>query len=193
MDVRVIETLSGVPQAEDVLRVWGDCGLLCRVYPDAWEIGDTVIWALKYTDLMGNGMCGTELEQEGEWMISVCGTYYLDYQGGVVTGAIAEGVSELPYGDFLQFMSSCLATSIPEAQEEIPVEVSIIGMDLVFKVNGPIDGMSYDLYDAAGKQIGLGAVNAQTMNVPLANVSAGVLFLKLSDGIRSRTLKVVRP
>ncbi len=193
LDVQVIESLSGSPQEGDILRVWGDCGLLCRVYPDAWEIGDTMIWALRHTDLMGNGLCGTQLEQEGDWMISICGTYYLDYSNDVVTGPIAEGVNTLPYHDFLQFMNSCLATSLPESHLEIPVQVGIDGAQLSILIDGPIDGLEYELFEASGRLIGAAQILSDRTAIPIDALCAGAYLIRLSDGLRSRTVKVNIP
>ncbi|MBL8011313.1 MAG: hypothetical protein JNJ64_11975, partial [Flavobacteriales bacterium] len=57
-DVRVIQTFSGALQPGAVVRVWGDCGLLCRHYVDGVPDGDTVLWAIQDCDLSGNGSCG---------------------------------------------------------------------------------------------------------------------------------------
>ena len=72
-DMKVVQTFSGTLQAEQVIRVWGDCGLLCRHYVDGVANGDTVIWALQHCDLSGNGACGTSFEQAGDYQLSVCG------------------------------------------------------------------------------------------------------------------------
>ena len=77
MDVELVTVFAGEAQVGDTVRVWGDTGLLCRMYADSWGVGDTVVWGLRWTD-----MAGGPLEQEGDYLISVCGTYWLEYQNG---------------------------------------------------------------------------------------------------------------
>ena len=194
MDVRVLETISGTPQPEDVLRIWGDCGLLCRYYPDTWEIGDTVVWALKFTDLMGNGLCGTSLEQEGDYMISICGTYFLNYNDGMVTGPIADGVDELPYPSLAQFISTCLAMEVPEQELPDP-EVGVIRDELIVDLSNSAfkSGTKVHVIDASGRTL----IEVQTTGprtaIPIGSLKAGVHLVRLEDGIRSRTVRVVWP
>ncbi|MEO8587773.1 MAG: hypothetical protein ABI432_00235 [Flavobacteriales bacterium] len=115
MDVKVLTVFSGTAHVDDTLRVWGDTGLLCRVYADTWGLGDTVVWALRWTDYQGG-----PLEEEGDYLISVCGTYWLDYANGMVTGALTEeGVNaSIPIEYFADFVSGCLATGVNESEQE---------------------------------------------------------------------------
>jgi hypothetical protein len=50
----------------------------------------------------------------------------------------------------------------------------------------------YELYDAMGKLAGRGNLVSGTNNVRVANVSNGVLFLRLSDGVASWTEKLIK-
>ena len=58
-NVRVVQVFRGDLQPDQEIRVWGDCGLLCRHYVSGGTIGDTVLWAIQHCDLSGNGSCGT--------------------------------------------------------------------------------------------------------------------------------------
>lgn len=194
MDVEVLQTISGSPMAGDILRVWGDCGLLCRVYPDAWEIGDTVVWALKYTDLMGNGPCGTAVEeQEGDYMISICGTYYLDFDHGTVSGPIAEGVNELPYEAFVQMISTCLVMALPEGTDDPSIDVTINDGQLIARSSSFSGTIEHELLDAQGKLLSAGTSNGHQVIVPISDLATGVHLLQIEYGRHSRILRVLIP
>jgi hypothetical protein len=193
MDVEVIEPIAGAPQAGEILRVWGDCGLLCRIYPDAWEIGDTVIWAFKYTDLAGNALCGTSLEQEGDLMISACGVYYLSYQNGSVSGPIDQGITQLPYEDFLQYIVTCGATGMIEVAEEPMVEAILTGEQLNVRVNGFRKDTEYHLADMQGAMVANGPIVSDLTAIPIGRQSTGVYLLRISDGHHRKTIRVFLP
>jgi hypothetical protein len=192
MDVEVLETLMGEPQVGEIIRVWGDCGLLCRHYPGAWQNGDTVVWALKYTDLAGNGACGTSLEQEGEYMLSICGTYFLNYSNGMVSGPIAEGVELLPYDEFGQFISTCMAMALPAELGLGKVTAWCDGNHIILQPLGE-DALAYELYDLQGRMITQGRTSVSTTYIPVGTLSAGIHVLKVSTGRHSETLRIPVP
>lgn len=114
MDVEIVTVFAGEAQEGDTVRVWGDTGLLCRMYADSWSVGDTVVWGLRWTDMAGGSM-----EQEGDYLISVCGQYWLDYENGIVTGPLfEEGVTEsVPIEDFATLVHGCLVTGVTENED----------------------------------------------------------------------------
>ncbi|MCB0764257.1 MAG: hypothetical protein KDB84_06105 [Flavobacteriales bacterium] len=116
VDVRIIRVFAGPAQVESTVRVWGDCGALCRLYVTGTAVGDTVVWALQPSDLFGNSICGTELEAEGDYQLSVCGIYALAYASGHVSGPITtEGTTETMDLDALhQLIQGCLSTGVRE-------------------------------------------------------------------------------
>jgi hypothetical protein len=118
MKVELIQHISGEAVA-DTFTVWGDNGALCRLYT-GWADGDTIILALHHTDMMGNViMAGypPDLEQPGDYHISVCGVYALDVENGMVTGSInAQGMQSMPLAQFLQ--QPCLAVVGTENWQE---------------------------------------------------------------------------
>ncbi|HEX2618358.1 MAG TPA: hypothetical protein VHL57_12495 [Flavobacteriales bacterium] len=114
-DTKILEVYTGgdMVHEEQVVRVWGDCGFACRVYPDTWNDGDTVVFGLRICDQQGNFVCGTQLESETDFMISICGIYYLSYANGVVSGPIlTENGESMPLGEFRDVMDNCLSTGI---------------------------------------------------------------------------------
>ncbi len=193
MDVEVLDVISGDVEAGDVLRVWGDCGLLCRVYPDAWSIGDTVVWALKFTDQMGNGLCGSELEQENDYMISICGTYYLDFDHGTVSGPIADGVNELPYEDFVQMTSTCLAMALPEVPDYPSIDITIDSDLLIARAIGSQGELRHQLLDVQGKMLSMGSSHGPEVIIPIQDLAAGIHLLRIEYGRHSRIKRVLIP
>jgi hypothetical protein len=154
MDVKVVQSFDGVLAVDDTVRVWGDCGLLCRHYPSTWAVGDTVVWALRITDLAGNSMCGTNYEQAGDYMISVCGTYWLEYDQGMVTGPITtETVQSMTLVEFIQTIEGCGSTGWGEQLSEDDLTIQYEGTTLVIAMSAAGQPMDVLLYNARGQVV----------------------------------------
>ena len=148
-DMKVVQTFSGTLQPEQVIRVWGDCGLLCRYYVDGVANGDTVIWAIQHTDLSGNFGCGTQFEQHSDYQLSVCGVYWLGYGNGIVSGPLTEeGIEQqVTIAEFQALVDGCLSTAVPQLimrgelkvryTDEGPVVELAVGVDDVLSVFDP--------------------------------------------------------
>ncbi len=116
-DMKVIRSFSGTLQNEEIIRVWGDCGLLCRNYVNGLANGDTVIWGVQHCDLSGNGSCGTSFEEVQDYQLSVCGIYWLNFNNGIVSGplTIENATENVTLTEFEELVNGCLATSVEEA------------------------------------------------------------------------------
>lgn len=127
-DVKVVRCFTGGLQVDSVIRVWGDCGLLCRHYVNGPANGDTLLWAIDHTDLMGNGPCGTSLEQMQDWALSVCGVYWLNYENGIVSGPLTtDNVNQsMDVEEFADLINGCLPTSMPEEESAMALRVSYV-------------------------------------------------------------------
>jgi hypothetical protein len=126
MRVKVVEVFSGNITVGDTLTVWGDNGALCRWYVGAWNNGDTVLWGLHETDFLGNEISAgfpPDLEQPGDYIISNCGTYWLSYASGMITGGVAPGITSISVEAFWPAMAGCTTTSVPELNGEDPLRV----------------------------------------------------------------------
>ncbi|MEZ4738343.1 MAG: T9SS type A sorting domain-containing protein [Flavobacteriales bacterium] len=151
-DMKVVRSFSGNLAQDQVIRVWGDCGLLCRYYINGPAVGDTVLWAIQETDLSGNWGCGTELEQPEDFQLSACGVYWLQYEGGVVSGPLtSEGaVEEIGVEDFAALVSGCLSTGLRENRfiDPIAVRQGPNGTWVSIDADGPA---SITIMDASGR------------------------------------------
>ncbi len=120
MDILVLNSYAGQLHEGDTVRVWGDTGNLCRVYANTWSIGDTVVWGIRHTDQAGGA-----LEQPEDYLISVCGVYWLAYANGEVSGPITveDGNEVMTMEQFEVLVTGCLTTGIAEAVRKDPMFV----------------------------------------------------------------------
>lgn len=116
--VKVVQVIGGEQLPNDTLTVWGDNGALCRIYLNGFAIGDTLVFGLNECDLWGNTITAgfpPDLEQPGDYQVSVCGVYWLNYDNGLVTGPITGStVQSMTLGEFTEVVESCSqANGIP--------------------------------------------------------------------------------
>ena len=88
----------------DTILVWGNTGFTCRTNLTAFEETDTLILVVRRVQ------APNEIEQLTDYWISACATNYLYYSNNMVTGYIDEGISSMPYTDFVQMLQECLPT-----------------------------------------------------------------------------------
>lgn len=151
VDVRIVDSFSGALQHDEVIRVWGDCGALCRRYVSGSAIGDTVLWALQPTDFSGNVICGTQLEAEGEYQLSVCGVYALAYSNGMVSGPLTTETTEvMDREEFAALVTGCLATGLEElsGRDQLVVSQGPAGTTLSLATPSTVN---LSIVDAAGR------------------------------------------
>jgi hypothetical protein len=179
MDILVVQSYSGEAHPDDVIRVWGDNGLLCRWYADSWNIGDTVLWALRWTDFAGGG-----LEQEGDYIISICGIYALSYANGSVTGPLTEeGVEEtMSLSEFETLVDGCLTTGITQhtVSPSFELRPALNGVSIITDGGWAVDAR-LDVFDACGRlQASLALPNnaSAVLSEPL---SVGAYVFRMRD------------
>lgn len=154
MDVLVLQVFSGDVIAGDTIRVWGDCGLLCRRFVDTWADGDTVLWGINDVDYMGNWECpGGGVEQAGEYMITICGLNWLSYTNGLVSGQVTAEVEQtITIAEFSNALSGCLAaTSIAELPANDPLYWNSLDRTISWRGGDP--PTSLRVFDAAGRAV----------------------------------------
>lgn len=190
-DVKVVQCFFGELQVEQVVRVWGDCGLLCRHYVNGPANGDTLLWAIKHTDLMGNGLCGTNFEQPQDWALSICGVYWLNYDNGIVSGPLTvEGANEsITLQEFVDLVNGCLPTGVQETAAHGSVELRYVDGKPVISCAELMNGAELLIMDVQGRIELRRAWNGQPL--PLDNSVPGVYIVQVEEGGRKWVRKMV--
>lgn len=190
-DVKVLRVFSGDLQVDQSIRVWGDCGLLCRHYVNG-DVGDTVLWAIQHCDLWGNGACGTAFEQASDYQLSICGVYWLGYANGIVSGPLfSEGAIEEVSIDALgELIEECLPTRINEPG--LPITRAWFDGSGIAISTGPEwqEGKDVRVTDAAGRSLLHAGFRGARGRLPIPTGSAGLLIVRVSDGRRSYMAKL---
>lgn len=155
--VKVVQTFGGTTLPNDTLTVWGDNGALCRIYLDGIPDGDTIIFGLNQTDFMGNVVWNSQyppdLEEPGDYMVSVCGVYALNYDNGMVNGWItAPMVQSMSLADFDAVVSGCtIGVGVEEEEASDPLLVRYDGGVPVIELLGNSGTTELRVLNACGQ------------------------------------------
>jgi hypothetical protein len=189
--VRIVDSFHGSLLAGQEVRVWGDCGLLCRHYIDGVANGDTLLWALQHCDQSGNGSCGTSLESKGDYQLSVCGVYWLGYSDGTVSGPLfTEGATEtVSLEEFQALVNGCLPTAVQEHNETLPLQLREDATGPVITMAMP-GNFGLRLLDVAGRSVVERSWNGSPF--ALGDLPCGTFIIQVSSdrGITSRKVLV---
>lgn len=154
--VKVLQVFGGGTVNNDTVTVWGDTGVLCRHYLNGFAIGDTAVMALHITDQAGNGTSGGEfppdLEQEDDYMLSICGVHWLAFVDGAVSGWITGPENQrMSLDEFEQVVTGCaIGTGVPEHAAEAFRVCYNNGSPIVDLVGAPGDAR-LRIMDAQGR------------------------------------------
>ncbi len=174
MRVKVLESLLGPDMPGDTITVWGSYdgggGGDCRVPTDSWLTGDTLFAGFHTGDLLGNFFAvgfPPDLEQVGSYVTSLCGTFYLSYEAGIVTGPITQGVPSATIGQMSAHLSGCSVGVAPQATTEanVSIRTTSTSWELVIapRLAGPV---ALDVFDLAGRKVFSTAVHGDMVLVP---------------------------
>lgn len=138
MDVKIIDSYQGqIPK--DTIRVWGDTGILCRVYTDRFKVADTIIMKLYSLNEIYPGFNGAG-EKLGDYELSICGLHYLRVKDNNVIGNITSQMQKIEIGQFDELMRNeklsevCIKT-IEEEETETDVEETDGSQDILLYPN----------------------------------------------------------
>lgn len=184
MQVKVVQVFGGNANVGDTLMVWGDNGALCRWPTGAWAVGDTSVFALHNSDLTGNWIVNPNyppnLEQPGDYHISACGLYVLNYSGGMVTGQIDPSTTTMDVSTFASFVDGCF-TPVPQGVDEfVLADISVVqqGDQLLVNTGSAVpSGLSLLVYTAAGKLVKQMDVTAPRVTVYSGNLPRAIYLL----------------
>lgn len=191
--VKVVQVIGGQQLPDDTLTVWGDNGALCRIYLNGFAIGDTVVFGLNECDLWGNTITAgfpPDLEQPGDYMVSVCGVYWLNYDNGLVTGAItSSGLQMMSLEEFTATVVACsTASRIEPVVRGLPFVVSRVDDGIVIEGSGITGAADLWLIDAQGRTALRRSWDGSVIR--LANMVPGCYLVRVRSGNRDGTQKV---
>ena len=184
VDLKVVHDFSGDLPSDEVVRIWGDCGLLCRMYNTGVADGDTVLWAIQHCDLSGNMSCGISVEQESHYQLSGCGVYWLDYAQGVISGPLyTAGANEtISLEDFPKLVTGCLTTGVEEpAVPEVSIRCSDDEM-MITTTGDWSDAKEVYITDVAGRVVHEARFRGAQGTMLLPRKMNGMLLVRVSDG-----------
>lgn len=190
MNVELVQQLGGETVPQNFI-VWGDNGLLCRLYCDNWNVGDTIIMALHACDLAGN-WDSTGAEQSSDYMISVCGVYFLNVIHGQVSGYItAQTEQTVPLAQFLA--DNCAhwvdVPTFPDFTCSIyPNPTSGL---IYFTSSIPLEA-SYAIVDVTGRTVLTGTISGTTGQADLSPLAAGMYTVTFTTAGAQRSYRFIR-
>ena len=180
---------SGVP---DTILVWADCGACCRpgIAYEGFAIGDTLLMALQHTDLAGNILLPLipDYEDSSDYMLSVCGTHFMRYRSGKVTGAFypvtpASDGDTLDYLTFKQQIMNCVETplSVDSAPEDQGVKVFPNPAAAEVHIQGPAGMAAFRLFNSLGQRVSYGLTDSREARIDLGSLPPGIYSLLVYD------------
>ncbi|OWY19241.1 T9SS C-terminal target domain-containing protein [Sphingobacteriales bacterium UPWRP_1] len=185
----------------DTILVWGNTGFTCRTDLMAFEETDTLILVVRRVQ-----NAHSELEHFTDYWIDACATNYLYYSNNTVYGYINEGVSSMPYTDFVQMLQECLPTVGIAPQEETAAEIAVTcnpnpaqGNMVTVQFTLPFAAeIQVSVYDVHGRQV-LNPVQQQYYNKGVHNLpiqlqqlpAQGIYFCRISAGNATGICKIV--
>ena len=192
VDLKVVHDYSGDLQSDEVIRVWGDCGLLCRMYNTGVADGDVPIFRVHLCERHGNFSCGMSIEEAGHYQLSVCGVYWLDYAQGVISGPLyTEGANEtISLEDFPALVMGCLTTGL---DEPVVPDVSVRRVDDELRITTTgvwSDAKEVCITDVAGRVVHEVRFRGAQGTMLLPRKMDGVLLVRVSDGRHSAARKL---
>ncbi len=193
VDLKVVQDFNGGLEVNEIIRVWGDCGFLCRLYNTGPADGDTVLWAIQSCDLSGNGGCGPSVEQSDHFQLSACGVYWLDYANGIISGPLyTEGASEtISLEDFATLVGGCLSTGVNDPVA-LGARVQCVEGQLTITTTGSwAELKNVFITDAAGRMLYAARFAGTGATMALPRRMIGLMLVRVSDHERSVTHKLL--
>ncbi len=182
MEVEIVEVLLG-EETRTNITVWGDNGALCRVFTEDFEIGEALYLALHTTDFGGNLIPNfnypLDLEQEGDYVLSVCGKYF-EYE------TTSDPASSISVDDDCGMLST-------DTEDAVFEQVNIYPNPVTDRLNittvNPLETIK--VFDAMGSLIKEQTATVGTHTLDLSDLKNGVYFVILSDGKKEEARKIV--
>ncbi len=186
MKFRVSEVLQGEASQSEI-TVWGDNGALCRVYTSGFKKGEELILALYRTDKMGNSISAPEhpdnLEKDGHYVLSVCGTHFLQVGHHQVTGNITTDRKQMDYAEFKMLLG--VAEPVPDEGKAFLVypNPATFGQLKISYHLPNIHALTISLYSVLGNEVKKYQVDVihdkGILEIDTRDISNGIYFIDL--------------
>ncbi|MBL0129147.1 MAG: T9SS type A sorting domain-containing protein [Flavobacteriales bacterium] len=144
--------------------------------------------------LAGNQACGgTNFELPEHYQLPVCGVYWLGYSNGVVSGPLfTQGENEsVPISAFTDLVNGCLSLGgVERVTPEAGVQCAD-GQVFITTTGGWSATKQVCITDADGRLVQEATFKGDRVSFPLARRSTGLLLVRISDGARSSTQRIL--
>ena len=174
MKIKVVQVIDGT-EIRDTLTVWGDNGILCRIYTASFAINDTLVFGLHNCDLLG----GVTLEQTDHYQISVCGIYWLAYSKGVVSGSIGSGVNSLSLNAFQQYHFGCLPVGVEDHTSSFKLYPNPFSYSTTIELPS-FEPYTLSIYDILGNKVREEQVSGKTV-IERGDLTKGIYIIEVSS------------
>lgn len=198
MRAKVLGVIRGNP-ISDTITIWGDNGATCRPpVSAAFLLGDTIIACLVQTDFMGNSVSTSQPDYElaTHYMLQGCGTHFLRYRNGVVTGTFDnnEQPDTIGYEDFTTRVHHCIAAAGIAHAKESPISIFPNPGTDVFWIDAPGIFANLQVHNSLGQCVLTKKLTGTPTNINLGPFAAGIYTVTLyaTDKINISRHKIVR-
>ena len=191
MRVKVLYDLAGQIPEGDTLTVWGiynggEGG--CRYQTANWNVGDTLFGGFHDGDLLGN-IFGIgyppNLEQPGDYVTNECGTFYLGWSNGHVTGAIAPGVDSASLDEMAQYVNGCsTGLNVPLRNDSSMLFWDAASSELISSST-----FAVQLMDVFGRAVQAPRIMERRM--PITGLAPGTYLAIATSGERRQVLRFI--
>lgn len=186
MEVVVLENINQEVE-EDTITIFGQDGLNCGENLGQFNIQDTVILAVAYTQW--------EVETEFYWYLEgACGLHFLRYENGMVVGQVTDSLTSVPIQDFRDNLFDCLemvrtgVDDIPKTNEIITLNPNPV-TDIVQIETTAYPVLEVEVFNLSGQRMMLkkGEEN-RLIDLETGDLEVGVYFVKIhtATGILTR-------
>jgi len=179
MEVKLIESLNP-PFTEDTLLIAGTFGFDCLASLSSFQNNDTLILALY-----------SAVQPYNFWPLDGCGRHSLRYENGIVTGAISDSISTMPYQQFKQNIFGCFSGTV-STENLIPApKLNLYPNPSTAILNAESDHLiiDYEVFNSLGQTLFQAKPElTHSVKINTDQLDVGVYYLRIrtSKGIITR-------
>ncbi len=186
-EFEIIENIINEIDADKII-LQSSTGWNCNASLSNFVANDTMIFNL--WDASAFGVQPNNID----YVLTFCGTQYLSYANGMVTGSIDYEVAEMDYESFKTYIGNC---SAPEEVEVLIEETTLFPnpTDGRLTIQSPEEIFAVEVFDMTGKKylpnFEKFTVTSTTI-VDLSNLPRGVYYLRIYGLNSEETFKVMK-